>query len=119
MDECVECGHELGPDGEASVCEGCAQTNIVEKYAEKGSVVEDWATCPVCDGSGKCFYCSPGGPCYHCSGSGREMPGSEEECHICSGDGSVDKGCEMCDHTRECKHCNGSGKVPTIVLRNA
>ncbi len=119
MAECVECGEELGPGAEPAVCEGCARTNLVEESEGRGEDVDRWATCPLCDGTGKCFYCGPGGPCYHCSGSGREMPGSQDECHICAGDGSVDKGCSMCDHTRKCKHCNGTGRVPADALRNA
>jgi DnaJ-class molecular chaperone len=117
MEECVECGVELDPGTEPVVCEACALTNRVEEVEGRHETVTKWATCPLCDGSGRCFYCSPGGPCYHCSGSGREVPGSQDECHICAGDGSVDKGCNMCDYTRRCKHCNGTGKIPAQVVK--
>jgi DnaJ-class molecular chaperone len=118
MVECVECGADLDDGEGAHVCAECAATNQVEAYEERGETVDRWAVCPLCNGSGRCFFCSPGGPCYHCSGSGREMPGSQEECHICAGDGSVDKGCSMCDYTRRCKHCDGTGRVPAKVLRD-
>jgi DnaJ-class molecular chaperone len=116
--ECAECGEELGPEAEHTLCGACADTNLVEAFKERGEEVERWATCPLCGGSGRCFFCSPGGPCYHCSGSGREMPGSEDECHYCGGAGSVDKGCEMCGYTRKCKHCSGTGKIPAMALDN-
>ena len=119
MAECVECGHDLDVGDDAHVCGECAARDLVKDALERGREVSEWAECPLCNGSGRCFYCGPGGPCYHCSGSGREMPGSEDECHICAGDGSVDKGCEMCGYTRKCKHCSGTGKVPAEVLRNA
>lgn len=119
MAECVECGEEMGPDSRTHVCGECADRDLVEMAARRGETVEEWVTCPLCDGSGRCFYCSPGGPCYHCSGSGREPPGSAEECHICGGDGDVSKGCEMCDLTRKCKHCGATGKVPASALRNS
>jgi hypothetical protein len=116
MTNCVECGHELEGDG-AHVCDECASRDLVAEV--EGQTVEEWAECPLCDGSGRCFYCSPGGPCYHCSGSGREPPGSAEECHICGGLGDVGKGCEMCGYTRRCRHCAGTGRVPADALRNA
>ena len=116
MSRCVECGGDTGHDGGASLCDDCALTNVVELAETRGETVTEWATCSLCDGSGRCFYCSPGGPCYHCSGSGREMPGSADECHICSGVGEVDKGCNMCDYTRKCKHCGGTGRVPAEAL---
>jgi DnaJ-class molecular chaperone len=116
MSECVECGEELKPGAGHSVCGECASTNLVELYEERGETVDDWTMCPLCEGSGRCFYCSPGGPCYHCSGSGREQPGSDEECHICSGGGNVGKGCQMCAFTRKCGHCAGTGKVPSGAL---
>jgi len=119
MAECVECGTELDGDGGAHVCAECASTNLVELYGERGTAVDAWADCPLCDGSGRCFFCSPGGPCYHCSGSGREQPGSAEECHICGGLGDAGKGCEMCGYTRRCNHCGGTGKVPAEALRDA
>lgn len=118
MTECVECGHELDDEG-AHVCGECASRDLVAEAEERGQVVEEWAECPLCDGSGRCFYCAPGGPCYHCSGSGREQPGSAEECHICGGLADLGKGCEMCGYTRRCKHCAGTGKVPADALGNA
>lgn len=117
MERCLECGQELVEGGEAHLCAECASTNLVEAYERRGEPVDAWTTCPLCDGSGRCFFCSPGGPCYHCSGSGREMPGSEEECHICGGSGVTGKGCDMCDYTRRCKHCGGTGKVPAKAIR--
>jgi len=119
MVECVECGRELDGDGGAHVCAECASTNLVELYGERGTAVDEWTGCPLCNGSGRCFFCSPGGPCYHCSGSGREQPGSAEECHICGGLGDTGKGCEMCGYTRRCSHCGGTGKVPAQALRGA
>ena len=115
MGECVECG--LGTDGDATVCTTCARTDVVAAAEGEDEMVSDWASCPLCDGSGRCFYCSAGGPCYHCSGSGREQPGSEDECHICGGQLDLGKGCEMCGYSRKCKHCGGTGKVPASVLR--
>lgn len=116
MGRCVECGRDVDEGGGPHVCAECASTNLVEAYEGRGEPVEVWATCPLCDGSGRCFFCSPGGPCYHCSGSGREMPGSEDECHICGGLGETGKGCDMCNYTRRCKHCGGTGKVPAEAL---
>jgi hypothetical protein len=118
VSECVECGEEL-PKGEGShVCGECAAVDLVSQAEKRGQTVTEWVTCPLCDGSGRCFYCSPGGPCYHCSGSGREQPGSADECHICGGLGDVSKGCEMCMFTRKCRHCAATGKVPAIALRD-
>ena len=116
--ECVECGEEVQTRGGPHVCGECASKNLVDMAGERGETVKEWATCPLCDGSGRCFYCSPGGPCYHCSGSGREQPGSADECHVCGGGGDVSKGCEMCEFTRRCGHCGGSGKVPADALGN-
>jgi hypothetical protein len=116
MSECIECGGEA--EEGSPVCGSCAHVNLVEEFRERGEEVEEWTTCPLCDGSGRCFYCSPGGPCYHCSGSGREMPGSAEECHICGGLGDVGKGCEMCGYTRRCRHCDGTGRVPASAINN-
>lgn len=115
MAECVECGQEL-EDGGAHVCERCAMRDLVTEAEKLGQVVGGWVECPLCDGSGACFFCAPGGPCHHCSGSGREQPGSAEECHICGGLGDVGKGCEMCGYTRRCRHCAGTGRVPADVL---
>lgn len=117
MDHCVECGRELDDAGGPRLCGECAATDLVEAYGGRDGPVTEWATCPLCDGSGRCFYCSPGGPCYHCSGSGREQPGSEEECHVCGGLGETGKGCEMCNYTRRCGHCGGTGRIPAEVLR--
>lgn len=114
MARCVECGGEH--EGHAAVCDGCALTDVTSGAKEGGGTVE-WAECPLCGGSGRCFFCGPGGPCYICSGSGREHPGSAEECHICGGLGDLGKGCEMCEYTRRCAHCSGTGKVPAGVLR--
>ncbi len=111
MGECYRCGEET--DGGAHVCDACAQTDLVELHEGRGEVVTHWSECPLCNGSGRCFFCSAGGPCYHCSGSGREMPGSEDECHVCGPGGDAGKGCEMCAYTRKCKHCGGTGKVPS------
>jgi DnaJ-class molecular chaperone len=117
MAECVECGEDLNVEERAHVCGECAARDLVDMARQGGGKVSAWVECPLCSGSGRCFYCSPGGPCYHCSGSGREQPGSAEECHICGGDGDVDKGCDMCGHTRRCRHCAGTGRVPADVLR--
>jgi hypothetical protein len=117
MAKCVECGHELEGEG-THVCGECAARDLVAEAEERGQAVEQWAECPLCDGSGRCFYCSPGGPCYHCSGSGREQPGSAEECHICGGLADLGKGCEMCGYTRRCRHCAGTGKVPAEALQD-
>jgi len=114
MAECVECGEELSTGNEAHVCGECAARDMVEMAKQRGETVSEWAECPLCSGSGRCFYCSPGGPCYHCSGSGREQPGSAEECHVCGGDDGADKGCDMCGHTRRCRHCAGTGASPRI-----
>jgi hypothetical protein len=115
MAECCECGCET--DGDAAVCGECARRNVVEEARQRGVEVAEWAECPLCDGSGRCFFCSPGGPCYHCSGSGHVEPGSEAECHVCGGVGNLSKGCQMCDYTRRCTHCDGTGRVPASVLR--
>ena len=115
MGECYNCGEETG--AEPPVCEVCALTNLVELVEGRGEEVTSWVTCPLCDGTGRCFFCSPGGPCYHCSGSGREMPGSEDECNACGGLGELSKGCAMCDFTWKCKHCGSTGKVPGLTLR--
>ena len=119
MAECVECGQDVDRGGGAQVCGECAAKDLVDLAEQRGETVEEWATCPLCDGSGRCFYCSPGGPCYHCSGSGREQPGSEDECHICGGGGDVSKGCEVCNFTRKCGHCDGTGRVPASFLGNS
>lgn len=115
MAGCYRCGR--GTEGDAGVCGECAMTDMNELYRGRGEAVVSTVDCPLCDGSGRCFFCSPGGPCYHCSGSGREHPGSEEECHICGGLGDAGKGCEMCEYTRRCKHCGGTGRVPAQVKR--
>jgi hypothetical protein len=113
--ECVECGSDT--EGDVMVCTACASTNTLEVAKDRGEHVTDWVMCPLCDGSTRCFYCSAGGPCYHCSGSGREQPGSTEECHVCGGNVDLGKGCAMCGYTRACKHCDGTGKVPGSVMR--
>jgi hypothetical protein len=116
MARCCECGREHG--GAAVVCEECALKDVTAaaECGDGGAAIE-WTTCPLCDGSGRCFYCAPGGPCYSCSGSGREQVGSAEECHICGGLGDLGKGCEFCNYTRRCAHCAGTGKVPASVIR--
>jgi len=110
MTRCCECGQEH--DGHAALCDKCASTDVTSSACGPGDVVE-WAPCPLCGGSGRCFYCSTLGPCYHCSGSGREQVGSMEECHICGGLGDLGKGCEFCGYTRRCAHCGGTGRVPS------
>ena len=115
MKRCCECGQEH--DGHAALCDECASKDVTSACGP-GEAVE-WAICPLCGGSGRCFYCSPLGPCYHCSGSGREQVGSMEECHVCGGLGDLGKGCEFCGYTRRCAHCGGTGRVPASVVRGS
>ena len=115
MVRCVECGGEV--EGHAAVCDTCALRDVTAGVVAQGAPPTEWVTCPLCNGSGRCFYCSPLGPCYHCSGSGREQVGSMEECHICGGLGDLGKGCEFCAYTRRCTHCGGTGNVPASVVR--
>jgi DnaJ-class molecular chaperone len=115
MTSCLECGTEHA--GDASVCMECAATDVVAAAEERGEEVAEWVTCPLCDGSKRCFFCGPGGPCYHCSGSGHVEPSSPAECTVCGGHGTLEKGCEICSYTRRCSHCGGTGRVPASVLR--